>query len=141
MQVLGHRAGAAWLAQGLLDLIHRPARQQVQMDRRAAVLVDGFADRRRQGVDQAAFEARGGDHAFTEARYIVVQAHGDIFQRGASEFADHQVAPGLYLEPAVARLQWRQGHAALFQRQHPGAVRAQARPAAAAQRQQGRVGA
>src|SRR5471030_332980 len=103
------------------------------MNSRRAMQIDGFTDRCRQGVDQTAFNPCGSNHAFAEARDVVIEAEGDIFQRRAGEFADHQFAPGLHFEAAIARLQWRQSYAVLFKWQHPGAVRTEARPTAAAE--------
>ncbi|MNL19547.1 hypothetical protein D3C87_1407540 [compost metagenome] len=110
------------------------------MNRGRTLQVDRLADRRRQGVDQTAFDTGGGDHAFTEPGHVVVEADSDVFQRGTGEFADQQIAPGLHFEAAIARLQRRQSYAALLQWQHPGAVRTEARPTAAAEGEQGGVG-
>ncbi|MCY1425770.1 hypothetical protein D9M71_415670 [compost metagenome] len=110
------------------------------MNRRRTVLVDRVADRCRQGVDQTALDPGGGHHAFAEPGDAVVQADGDVFQRRAGEFADHQFAPGLHLEAAITGLQRRQSYAALLQWQHPRAVRTQARPTAATEGEQGGIG-
>ncbi|MNF89686.1 hypothetical protein D3C84_722200 [compost metagenome] len=105
-----------------------------------AVPVDCLTDRCRQGVDQTALDSGGGNHTFAESRHVVVKADGDIFQRRAGEFADHQFAPGLHLEAAITGLQRRQSYAALLQWQHPRAVRTQARPTAATEGEQGGIG-
>jgi len=63
-----------------------------------------------------------------------------FFSRRAGELADHQVAPGLHLEAAIARLQRRQSYTFILQWQHPCAIRTQARPTAAAEGQQGGIG-
>ncbi|MNT45713.1 hypothetical protein D3C72_1823100 [compost metagenome] len=89
------------------------------------VPVDCLADGGRQGVDQTAFNSGGGNHTFAESRHVIVKADGDVFQRRAGEFADHQFAPGLHLEAAIARLQRCQSYVVLLQCQHPGAVRTQ----------------
>lgn len=85
------------------------------MDRALAVLVDRFADRCREGVDQAALDATGGDYAFPQPWYVVVQADGYVLQWRTGELAAQQLAPGTDLETAIARLQGRYPDPVLFQ--------------------------
>ncbi len=64
-----------------------------------------------------------------------------FFSGAPAEFADQQIAPGLYTgEAAIAQVAAAQSYAALLQWQHPGAVRTEARPTAAAEGEQGGVG-
>ena len=136
MQVLGHRVLAARLAQCLLQPGQRHLRQQIEVDQRLAIGLDGAADVGGKGVHQAAFDTAGGEDELTDAGRLAGQAEGDVFQRRPGEFFPEVFAPAGHLEAAVARFQRRHVDAARLQQRYPGAIRAQARPAAAAQCQQ-----
>src|SRR5690606_41505243 len=62
-----------------------------------------------------------------------IQGQGDVLQRRAGELAAQVLAPAGHLEAAVGRAQQRDLDAALLQQRHPGTVRAEPRPAAAAE--------
>ncbi|MNG97621.1 hypothetical protein D3C79_567400 [compost metagenome] len=68
---------------------------------------------------------------------MACKAQGDILQRRAGKLVFEHSAPALDLEATVGRLQRRNLHALRLQPGQPGCIRAQPRPAAAAQRQHG----
>ena len=136
----GHGARAARLVQRRQHLLAGTVGQQVEMDHRATVLGDALADRRRQRVDQAAFHALRRDHELALAGGQPVDGDSHRLDRRAGELLREERTPAGHLETAVARRQRRHGDAARCQQRHPGTVRAELRPAAAAQGQHAGVG-
>ena len=97
----------------------------------------------RKRIDQAAFDAIAADDHFTAPCFGVPvhvrHRHGDGFQRAARKLVTHVRRP-VDVEAAVGTLQWRHRNAACLQPGHPGAIRAQLRPAAATQGQHSGLG-
>ncbi len=127
------------------------ARREVELERDLAAGGDRVAQRRRERVDQPAFEPGGGNQAFAGAFVHgaggVGDAGDDRLQRLAAEAraevrtpAVPALAAGGDVEAAVGRRQRRHLDAGGAQHRHPGAVRAEPGPAAAAQRQHHGVG-
>ena len=115
-------------------------RQQIDQKHRPARVEDAFAQRRRQRINRAAFDAMARDHAFAAQRSArrAFDPESGRLEWVTRPLRDEALAPSS-LETAVAWQQGRHRYAAPFQDWHPGAVRAQARPAAAAQRKDRRV--
>ncbi len=117
------------------------------MDRDAAPRIDGLAQARRRGIDQAALHAVAGDHEFAELAPGLAcstrQYDGHRLERPAGTARAEMFAPAhgtavrgsCHLEAAIRRPQRRHRNAARAQPRHPGAIGSEPRPAAAAQRQ------
>ncbi|ODU47491.1 MAG: hypothetical protein ABS96_05460 [Lysobacteraceae bacterium SCN 69-123] len=137
-QVLAEAASLARARQVGTQACRVAAGHQVQFQQRMAVAIDGFAQVGGDGVGQAAFDAVLAGHAFAlqllRPAMQVAPVRDDRLQRAAGMALAEMPAP-VEVEAAVGRLQRRDVHAARVQRLHPGAVRAELRPAAAAQRQ------
>jgi len=137
--MLGHGLRTPRSGQGAGDLRQGAIRQQVEQHGGGAVTVDPVADRRRERVDQAALDARGGEHEFALAWCFAGQRQADRLQRRAGEFLPQMRTPAGHFEAAVGRLQRRDGDAAVLEQGHPGAIRTQSGPTAAAEGEQGGV--
>ena len=115
-----------------------------------AVRFDTVAQGRRQGVNQAALDAVGGDHRLTGAQRRVVagHAHRHALEGLARMAAAEMFAPAAPVrrprrggdKAAVGRTQGRHVRPPRRQQRHPRAVRTQPRPARAAQSQHHGVG-
>ena len=153
LQVRGQRPRAARPRQFARHPIQAARGQQVQMQGGAAMGFDGVAQLRRRRIDQAAFDAVGRDDELprlTPGRAIrAPQFDGHRFQRVAGKACGEVLAPAgasrrvprRDLETAVRRAQGRQLDAGLLQPWHPGAVRAQPRPAGTTECEHQHVGA
>ena len=117
-------------------------RRQIQPQRRSAVAEDAVAQIGRDRIDHAAFDAGRGDHAFALQRVHravgILPVRDHRFQRCAGVFVGEMRAPA-DVETAVRRAQRCDIDTAFAQRRHPGAVRAQLRPARAAEREHARL--
>ncbi|MCY1225242.1 hypothetical protein D9M72_374320 [compost metagenome] len=120
------------------DLFRGVRGQQVEVDHRAAVGFDPVADRRRQRIDQAAFNAGGADDELALAVVGVAIAIGQRdrhrLDRRAGKAAGKRFAP-CRIEAAIGRAQRRDLDATASQPRHPRAIRSQPRPACAAERE------
>ena len=138
LQVIDHRARAAPPGQrgGQRGLVL--GRQQIERDVGVAAGGDLVAQQRAGGIDQIALQPAGAQHRFAEAVEDLAGAVGElqahVLQRRAGMALAQEVAPG-DVEAAVGRHQRRHVDALPGQPRLPGAVRAQPRPARAAQRQ------
>src|SRR5690606_20819571 len=105
-----------------------------------AVAFKGVAQRRRQGIDQAALDAVFADDELTltpqQAALAIGTAGYDGLERLPGKTCAEELAP-VGLEAAVGRFERCQRDVSGSQHVHPGAVRSQACPAAAAEREEG----
>ncbi len=100
---------------------------------------DGLAHQRRQRIDAAAFQSGFGDHGFA-AHLLVTERKVQPLQRVAGKAGLENIRPGDE-KTAVRRPQRYDANTGLAHCAYPQAVGAQVRPARAAQRQNGCIGA
>ena len=100
-------------------------------------------DLRRKRVDQAAFDTRRRQHAFSRAPVDGTiqprQADRDGFQRFTREALAEMLAPG-DIEAAIGRLHGGDAHASCLKKRNPRGIGPETRPARAAQRQDDGIG-
>ncbi len=147
----GQGAAAARVAHLGEDPLGAAAGGQVDVQHGTAVRFDAVTQGCRQGVDQAALDAVGGDQRLTGARRrgVAGHAHRHALEGLARMAAAEMFAPAAPVrrprrggdKAAVGRTQGRHVRPPRRQQWHPRAVRTQPRPARAAQSQHHGVGA
>ncbi len=148
--MLAERALAARLGNVASEAFDIASGREIEVDHHVTMFRDGVAQFSRHRVDQTAFDAvhRDDEFALTANLAAVRTAPGNDgrFDRLPRILVREEFAPTFGtaardVETAVGRLQRREIDRSLFENPRPRSVRSEHRPAAAAKREDGRIGA